>query len=104
MSTQNLIFPQLELKLDKQQINSLVQQYLQQCYRRESIKERAEALIQRKVDKEIKKMIDNGDLINRIARRIAKEIPLSEILPLIDNDKLNEIIQKRVGDHIINKL
>lgn len=99
-----LRFPQLELKLDKQQINSLVQDYLQQAYKREAIAERAMSLIQRKADKEVAKMINNGVLINRIASRVAKEIPLSDIVSLIDTDKLNEIVQKRVSDHLINKL
>lgn len=104
MSAQILTLPKLELKLDKEQINSLVQQYLQQCYNRNDVRERAERLIQKKVDKEINKMINNGQLINRIASRIAKEIPLSEIISLIDTDKLNKIIQERVSNHIIDKL
>lgn len=104
MGKTTLRFPQLEIKLDKQQINSLVQDYLQQSYKRDAIAERAMSLIQRKVDKEVAKMINNGVLINRIASRIAKEIPLSDIVSLIDTDKLNEIVQKRVSDHLINKL
>lgn len=90
--------------MDKQQINSLVQQYLQQCYKKEVIAERAMSIIHRKVDKEVAKMINNGALINRIASRVAKEIPLSDIVSLIDTDKLNEVVQKRVSDHLINKL
>lgn len=62
------------------------------------------SLIQRKVDKEVAKMINNGALINRIASRVAKEIPLSDIVSLIDTDKLNEIVQKRISDHLISKL
>lgn len=96
-------FPQLEIKLDKQQINSLIQQYLQQCYKKEVIAERAMSIIQRKTDKEIDRMIKNGVLINKIASSIAKEISLSEIISLIDVVKLNEVVQKRVSDHLIEK-
>lgn len=104
MHKTTLQFPQLEVQLDKHQINSLVQQHLQQCYKKEAIAERAMNLIQQKVDKEIGKMIKNGTLINRIASRIVKEIPLSDIVSLIDTDKLNEIVQKRISNHLISKL
>lgn len=95
---------QLEIKLNDKQINSLVQQYITQCYSKSNIENRIYSYACQRINKKIDEMFNNGTLLDAISKRIVKDIPIEQLIPLIDKDKLNETIIDRVSKHLLNKI
>lgn len=102
MSTLEL--PKLELNLNDKQINSLVQQYISQCYSKSNVENRIYSYATQRISKRIDQMINDGTLLDAIAKRVIKEIPIDKLIPLIDKDKLNDAIVEKLSKHLINKM
>ena len=98
-----LQLPELEIKLNDAQINSLVQQYIAQTYRESDIQNRIYCYATQRISRRIDQMINDGTLLDEIAKRLAKTIPMDKLIPLIDKDRLNEIVAERITKHLINK-
>lgn len=99
-----LNYPKLDLNLSNKQINSLVQQYITQCYSKSDIDNRIYSYATQRISKRIDQMINDGTLLDAIAKRVIKEVPMDKLITLIDKDKLNEVITERISKHLINKM
>ena len=95
---------QLEIKLNENQINSLIQQYVSQSYSKSNIENRIYSYACQRINKKIDEMFNNGTLLDAISKRIVKDIPIEQLIPLIDKDKLNETIIDRVSKRLLNKI
>lgn len=104
MSNSVLKVPSLELKLDKNQINSLVQQYIAQCYKKSDIEQRIYQYATQRISKKVDMMFSDGTIFESISKRLVKEVPLTEIISLVNKEDFNEAIKERVTKHLISKL
>lgn len=102
MATLNL--PKIELNLKDNQINSLVQQYVTQCYSKSNIEDRIYSYATQRISKKIDQMINDGTLLDAITKRVVKDIPIKQLISLIDKDKLNEVVVERVSKCLINRM
>lgn len=102
MATLNL--PKIELNLKDNQINSLVQQYVTQCYSKSNIEDRIYSYATQRISKKIDQMINDGTLLDAIAKRVIKDMPIEQLISLVDKDKLNEVVVERVSKCLINKM
>lgn len=102
MATLNL--PKIELNLKDNQINSLVQQYVTQCYSKSNIEDRIYSYATQRISKKIDQMINDGTLLDAIAKRVIKDMPIEQLISLVDKDKLNEVVIERVSKCLINKM
>lgn len=94
----------LEVNLNDKQINSLVQQYIAQCYSKTDVENRIYSYATQRISKRIAQMVNDGSLLDAIAKRVVKEVPIDKIISLIDKDTVNEIVAERISKHLINKL
>ena len=95
MATLNL--PKIELNLKDNQINSLVQQYVTQCYSKSNIEDRIYSYATQRISKKIDQMINDGTLLDAIAKRVIKDMSIEQLISLVDKDKLNEVVVERVS-------
>ncbi len=102
MATLNL--PKIELNLKDNQINSLVQQYVTQCYSKSNIEDRIYSYATQRISKKIDQMINDGTLLDAIAKRVIKDMPIEQLISLVDKDKLNEVVVERVSKCLINRM
>jgi hypothetical protein len=102
MATLNL--PKIELNLKDNQINSLVQQYITQCYSKSNIEDRIYSYATQRISKKIDQMINDGTLLDAVAKRVIKDMPIEQLISLVDKDKLNEVVVERVSKCLINKM
>ena len=102
MATLNL--PKIELNLKDSQINSLVQQYVTQCYSKSNIEDRIYSYATQRISKKIDQMINNGTLLDAIAKRVIKDMSIEQLISLVDKDKLNEVVVERVSKCLINRM
>lgn len=102
MATLNL--PKIELNLKDDQINSLVQQYVTQCYSKSNIKDRIYSYATQRISKKIDQMINDGTLLDAIAKRVIKDMSIEQLISLVDKDKLNEVVVERVSKCLINRM
>lgn len=102
MATLNL--PKIELNLKDNQINSLVQQYVAQCYSKSNIADRIYSYATQRISKKIDQMINDGTLLDAIAKRVIKDMPIEQLISLVDKDKLNEVVVERVSKCLINRM
>lgn len=102
MATLNL--PKIELNLKDNQINSLVQQYVTQCYSKSNIEDRIYSYATQRISKKIDQMINDGTLLDAIAKRVIKDMPIEQLISLVDKYKLNEVVVERVSKCLINKM
>lgn len=102
MATLNL--PKIELNLKDNQINSLVQQYVTQCYSKSNIEDRIYSYATQRISKKIDQMINDGTLLDAIAKRVIKDISIEQLISLVDKDKLNEVVVERVSKCLINRM
>lgn len=102
MATLNL--PKIELNLKDTQINSLVQQYVTQCYSKSNIADRIYSYATQRISKKIDQMINDGTLLDAIAKRVIKDMPIEQLISLVDKDKLNEVVVERVSKCLINRM
>ena len=102
MATLNL--PKIELNLKDNQINSLVQQYVTQCYSKSNIEDRIYSYATQRISKKIDQMINDGTLLDTIAKRVIKNMSIEQLISLVDKDKLNEVVVKRVSKCLINRM
>lgn len=49
-------------------------------------------------------MINDGTLLDAIAKRVIKDMSIEQLISLIDKDKLNEVVVERVSKYLINKM
>lgn len=98
----------MELNLNEKQLNQLVQKYITDCYKQSNIYDRIYSYGTSRISKKIDQMVNDGSLVNAVAKRIAKsisqDIPLGHLMTFVDKDKLNEAVIERVSQHIINKI
>lgn len=102
MATLNL--PKIELNLKDNQINSLVQQYVTQCYSKSNIEDRIYSYATQRISKKIDQMINDGTLLDAVAKRVIKDMPIEQLISLVDEDKLNEVVVERVSKCLINRM
>lgn len=102
MATLNL--PKIELNLKDNQINSLVQQYVTQCYSKSNIEDRIYSYATQRISKKIDQMINDGTLLDAIAKRVIKDMSIEQLISLVDKDKLNEVVVERVSKCLINRM
>lgn len=102
MATLNL--PKIELNLKDNQINSLVQQYVAQCYSKSDIENRIYSYAIQRISKKIDQMINDGTLLDVIAKRVIKDMSIEQLISLVDKDKLNEVVVERVSKCLINRM
>lgn len=102
MATLNL--PKIELNLKDNQINSLVQQYVTQCYSKSNIEDRIYSYATQRISKKIDQMINDGTLLDAVAKRVIKDMPIEQLISLVDKDKLNEVVVERVSKCLINRM
>lgn len=102
MATINL--PKIELNLKDNQINSLVQQYVTQCYSKSNIEDRIYSYATQRISKKIDQMINDGTLLDTIAKRVIKNMSIEQLISLVDKDKLNEVVVERVSKCLINRM
>lgn len=102
MATLNL--PKIELNLKDEQINSLVQQYVTQCYSKSNIADRIYSYATQRISKKIDQMINDGTLLDAIAKRVIKDMSIEQLISLVDKDKLNEVVVERVSKCLINRM
>ena len=102
MATLNL--PKIELNLKDNQINSLVQQYVTQCYSKSNIADRIYSYATQRISKKIDQMINDGTLLDAIAKRVIKDMSIEQLISLVDKDKLNEVVVERVSKCLINRM
>lgn len=102
MATLNL--PKIELNLKDNQINSLVQQYVTQCYSKSNIENRIYSYATQRISKKIDQMINDGTLLDVIAKRVIKDMSIEQLISLVDKDKLNEVVVERVSKCLINRM
>lgn len=102
MATLNL--PKIELNLKDNQINSLVQQYITQCYSKSNIENRIYSYATQRISKKIDQMINDGTLLDAIAKRVIKDMSIEQLISLVDKDKLNEVVVERVSKCLINRM
>lgn len=102
MATLNL--PKIELNLKDNQINSLVQQYVTQCYSKSNIENRIYSYATQRISKKIDQMINDGTLLDAVAKRVIKDMPIEQLISLVDKDKLNEVVVERVSKCLINRM
>lgn len=102
MATLNL--PKIELNLKDSQINSLVQQYVTQCYSKSNIEDRIYSYATQRISKKIDQMINDGTLLDTIAKRVIKNMSIEQLISLVDKDKLNEVVVERVSKCLINRM
>ena len=102
MATINL--PKIELNLKDNQINSLVQQYVTQCYSKSNIENRIYSYATQRISKKIDQMINDGTLLDAIAKRVIKDMSIEQLISLVDKDKLNEVVVERVSKCLINRM
>lgn len=102
MATLNL--PKIELNLKDNQINSLVQQYVTQCYSKSNIEDRIYSYATQRISKKIDQMINDGTLLDTIAKRVIKNMSIEQLISLVDKDKLNEVVVERVSKCLINRM
>lgn len=102
MATLNL--PKIELNLKDSQINSLVQQYVAQCYSKSNIEDRIYSYATQRISKKIDQMINDGTLLDTIAKRVIKNMSIEQLISLVDKDKLNEVVVERVSKCLINRM
>lgn len=102
MATINL--PKIELNLKDNQINSLVQQYVTQCYSKSNIEDRIYSYATQRISKKIDQMINDGTLLDAIAKRVIKDMSIEQLISLVDKDKLNEVVVERVSKCLINRM
>lgn len=102
MATLNL--PKIELNLKDTQINSLVQQYVTQCYSKSNIADRIYSYATQRISKKIDQMINDGTLLDAIAKRVIKDMSIEQLISLVDKDKLNEVVVERVSKCLINRM
>lgn len=94
----------LEIKLTDNQINTLVQQYVSKCYSKSDVENRIYSYGTKRISKKIDQMIDDGTLLDAIAKQIAKNISIEQLVGLIDKDHLNEVVAERISKCLINKI
>lgn len=99
-----LKLPKIELNLKDTQINSLVQQYVTQCYSKSNIADRIYSYATQRISKKIDQMINDGTLLDAIAKRVIKDMPIEQLISLVDKDKLNEVVVERVSKCLINRM
>lgn len=102
MATLNL--PKIELNLKDNQINLLVQQYVTQCYSKSNIEDRIYSYATQRISKKIDQMINDGTLLDTIAKRVIKNMSIEQLISLVDKDKLNEVVVERVSKCLINRM
>ena len=102
MATLNL--PKIELNLKDNQINSLVQQYVTQCYSKSNIEDRIYSYATQRISKKIDQMINDGTLLDAVAKRVIKDMSIEQLISLVDKDKLNEVVVERVSKCLINRM
>ena len=54
--------------------------------------------------KKIDQMINDGTLLDTIAKRVIKNTSIEQLISLVDKDKLNEVVVERVSKCLINKM
>ena len=99
-----LTLPEIDLKLSDKQINSLVQQYITQCYSKSTVENRIYSYACQRINKKIDQMINDGTLLDAIAKRVIKDTPMDKLIDLIDKEKLNEVVVERISKHLVNKM
>ena len=67
-----------------------------------------EEIVKSEVEKRIitlsNKGINDGSLISLVAKKVAKEIQVSDIIELLDIDNLNSMVSGRVSKFMLNKM
>ena len=67
-----------------------------------------EAIVKTEVEKRIISMsnkgINDGSIISLVAKKVATEIPVSDIIELLDINNLNSMVSDRVSKFVLNKM
>jgi hypothetical protein len=88
--------------------DSLIRDAVNAAISNEFKKLNIEAIIKSEVEKRIialsNKGINDGSLIYLIAKKVATEIPVSDIIKILDIDNLNYMVSDRVYKFMLNKM
>lgn len=81
-----------------------MQQYVTQCYSKSNIEDRIYSYATQLISKKIDQMINDGTLLDAIAKRVIKDMSIEQLISLVDKDKLNEVVVERISKCLINRM
>mgnify|MGYP003612163357 FL=1 len=88
--------------------DSLIRDAVNTAISNELKKLNIEAIVKSEVEKRIitlsNKGINDGSLISLVAKKLATEIQVSDIIELLDIDNLNSMVSDRVSKFMLNKM
>ena len=88
--------------------DSLIREAVNAGISKELKKLNIEAIVKSEVEKRIialsDKGINDGSLISLVAKKIASEIPISDIIEILDINNLNFLVSDRVSKFMLNKM
>ena len=88
--------------------DSLIREAVNAGISKELKKLNIEAIVKSEVEKRIialsDKGINDGSLISLVAKKIASEIPVSDIIEILDINNLNSLVSDRVSKFMLNKM
>ena len=88
--------------------DSLIRDAVNAAISNEMKKMNMEAIIKSEVEKRIialsNKGIKDGSLISLVAKKVASEIPVSDIIDILDINNLNSLVSDRVSKFMLNKM
>ena len=92
------------ITIDNNAISNAVQKAVSSFYSSKDIENKIMCYAGTKINKTIKKWEQDGSLTRQIAKQVASQISVQDIMELLDVEELKEKIVDRVSLHLISKL
>ena len=94
----------IDVAINNNVISNAVQKAVSSFYSSKDIENKIMCYAGTKINKTIKKWEQEGSLTRQIAKQVASQISVQDIMELLDVEELKEKIVDRVSLHLINKL
>lgn len=94
----------VDIDINNTVINNAVQKAVSSYYSSKNIEDKIMSYAAAKINKLATKWERDGSLTNQIAKQVASQISVQDIMSLLDTKELKEKIIDRVSLHLINKI
>lgn len=94
----------IDIDINNTVINNAVQKAVSSFYSSKNIEDKIMSYAATKINKTVAKWERDGSLTNQIAKQVASQISVQDIMSLLDTEELKEKIIDRVSMHLISKI
>lgn len=94
----------VDIDINNNVINNAVQKAVSSFYSSKDVENKIMSYAAAKINKTAKKWEQDGSLTRQIAKQVASQISVQDIMSLLDTEELKEKIIDRVSMHLISKI